>query len=106
MLQSKNSFNAGLFVMALCALLVGSIELFDYVDFRMHAQQATMRLANPEKRIISYSDDLTYRPLDVIFVSDAGEVAVSNKSVENAMAERLIAGDSIPLVYMTNNPRK
>ncbi len=105
-MQSKNSFIAGLFVLALCALFVGGIDLFKNIDFRLHSQKATMALADPSRKVVQYSDALSTRTLEVVYVSDAGEVVVPQKVVSNNIAEILVAGESIPITYLTNNPNR
>ena len=65
-----------------------------------------MALADPSKKVVQYSDALSTRTLDVVYVSDAGEVVVPQKVVSNKIAERLVAGESIPITYLTNNPKR
>lgn len=105
-MQSKNSFVAGLFVIALCAFVAGGISLYKNVDVWLHAQTATMELTDPDKKVVSYSDVLSTRTLDVTYVSDAGEVVVPQKVVPDKIAERLVAGERIPITYLTNNPKR
>ena len=102
-MQSKNGFVAGLFVFALCALTIGGIDLYGNIDIRRHSQPATMELADPDKEIVLYDDVLSTRTLDVKYVSGEGEVFVRQKVVSRENAERLIAGDKIPITYLTNN---
>lgn len=105
-MQSKNGFVAGLFVFAFCALLVGGMNLYKNVDFWLHSQDATMELADPNKKIVRYSDVLSTRPLDVKYVSEAGEVIVPQKPVSHEIVEKLVAGEKIPITYLTNDPRR
>lgn len=105
-MQSKTSFIAGLFVLALCAFTAGSISLYEYFDVRGHSQQATMELANPDKDVALYDDVLDSRTLDVKYISSAGEVVVLQKLVSLADAERLASGEKIPVTYLTNNPKR
>lgn len=105
-MQSKNGFVAGLFVFALCALTIGGIDLYGNIDVQRHSQQATMELADPEKDVVLFDDVLSTRTLDVKYVSSEGEVFVPQKVVSKANAERLIAGDKIPIIYLTNNHQR
>lgn len=105
-MQSKSGFVAGLFVLALCAFFGGGISLYKNVDFWLHAQSATMELTDPDKKVVSYSDVLSTRTLDVTYVSDAGEVVVPQKVVSDKVAERLVAGERISITYLTNNPKR
>lgn len=105
-MQSKNSFVAGLFVMALCGFVAGGIGLYQHVDYRLHAQQADMMLADPDQKVIQLDDVMSYRTLDVRYVSEAGEVVVPQKSVPKDMADRLAGGDRIAITYLTNNPKR
>ena len=105
-MQSKNGFVAGLFVFALCALTIGGIDLYGNIDVRLHSQQATMELADPDKEVVQYTDVLNTRTLDVKYVSGEGEVIVPQKVVSKENAERLVAGDNIPIMYLTNNHQR
>ena len=105
-MQSKNGFVAGLFVFALCALTIGGIDLYGNIDVRRHSQQATMEIADPDKKIVQYDDVLSTRTLDVKYVSNEGEVFVRQKVVSRENAERLIAGQKIPITYLTNNHQR
>lgn len=105
-MQSKNGFVAGLFVFALCALTIGGIDLYGNIDVRRHSQQATMELADPDKKVVLYDDVLSTRTLDVKYVSSEGEIFVRQKVVSRENAERLIAGDKIPITYLTNNHKR
>lgn len=102
----KLGFVAGLYVIALCALTVGGLNLYEHVDVRLHGQEATMELADPDKKVVQYEDALNFRTLDVRYVDDAGDIVVPNKILDKAVAERLIAGDKIPVTYLTNNPKR
>jgi hypothetical protein len=105
-MRNKNQFVAALFVLSLCALLVGGSELYEYFDFKLHSQTATMELANPDKKVVLYEDSLGTRTLDVKYVSEAGEVVVPQKVVSLDMAKRLAEGEKISLTYMTNNTKR
>lgn len=105
-MQSKNSFVAGLFVLALCALVAGGISLYENIDFWLNGQAATMELTDPDKKVVQYSDVLSTRNLDVTYMSEAGRVDVPQKAVPKEVAERLVAGEKIPVTYMTNNPNR
>lgn len=105
-MQSKNSFVAGLFVLALCGLVAGGISLYENIDFWRNGQAATMELTDPDKKVVSFKDVLSTRTLDVTYVSEVGRVDVPQKAVPNEVAERLIAGQKIPITYMTNNPNR
>jgi hypothetical protein len=105
-MQSKTGFVAGLFVLALSFLLAGGIGLYENVDFWLHGQKATMELAEPDRKVVQYSDVLSTRALDVKYVSDAGDVVVAQKPVPVDVATRLTAGERIPITYMTNNPNR
>ena len=105
-MQSKTEFIAGLFVLALCALVGGGISLYENVDFWLNGQAATMELTDPDKKVVAYQDVLSARTLDVTYVSDAGRLDMPQKAVSNDVAERLVAGEKIPVTYMTNNPNR
>lgn len=105
-MQSKTSFIAGMFVLALCAFAAGGIGLYEYFDIRRHSQQATMELADPDEDVVLFDDVLDSRTLDVKYVSSAGEVVVPQKLVNLADAERLVGGEKIPVIYLTNNPKR
>lgn len=105
-MQGKTGFIAGLFVLAFSLLLAGGIGLFQNIDFWLHGQEATMELADPEKELVQYSDALSTRTVDVRYVSDVGDVIVSQKPVSHDVARRLAAGERIPITYMTNNPKR
>jgi hypothetical protein len=105
-MQRKIGFIAGLFVFALCALTIFGFGTYEFFDIRQHSQQATMELADADKRVVLFDDVLDTRTLDVKYVSNVGEVVVPQKLVSIAIAERLVAGEQIPIIYLTNNPRK
>ena len=105
-MRNKNQFVAMLFVLALCALLVGAGDLYKHFDYKLHSQQATMELADPEKKVILYEDSLGTRTLDVKYVSEAGEVLVPQKVVSLDVAKRLVEGEKISITYMTNNTKR
>jgi len=105
-MQSKNGFVAGLFVFALCAFTIGGIDLYGNIDIRRHSQPATMELADADKEIVQFDDVLSTRTLDVKYVSSAGEVFVRQKVVSKENADRLIAGQQIPITYLTNNHQR
>ena len=102
----KFRFVAGLFVIALCALAVGGMNLYEHVDVWLHGKEATMELADPDKEVVLYDDAWSNRTLDVKYVSADGEVVVPQKVVTVAVAKRLAAGQRIPVTYMTNNHKK
>jgi len=105
-MQSKNSFVAGLFVIALCALVVGAGDVYKVIDFRLHSQEATMELANPDQKIVMYEDVLDRRSLDVKYVSSEGEVLVPQKVVSTEVMNRLVAGEKVRITYLTNNHKR
>ena len=105
-MQSRKEFVAGLFVLALCGLVAGGICLYQNVDFWLNSQVATMELTDPDKEVVSYSDVLSTRTLNVTYVSEAGRVDMPQKAVPNEVAERLVAGEKIPITYMANNPNR
>jgi len=105
-MQSRNGFVASLFVFALCALAAGGISLYQNIDFWLNGQVATMELTDPDKKVVSYEDVLSARTLDVTYVSEAGAVDMPQKAIPNDVAERLVAGEKIPITYMTNNPNR
>ena len=105
-MQSKNSFVAGLFVLAICALLAGGIDLYKNIDVWLHGEKATMELADPNQKIVPFSDVLSTRTLDVRYVSDAGSVVVPQKVVPKDVADKLSGGEKIPITFLTNNPKR
>lgn len=105
-MQSRKEFVAGLFVLALCGLVAGGISLYQNIDFWLNSQVATMELTDPDKEVVSYSDVLSTRTLNVSYVSEAGRVDMLQKAVPNEVAERLVAGEKIPITYMANNPNR
>lgn len=105
-MQSRNGFVASLFVFAFCALVAGGISLYQNIDFWLNGQVATMELTDPDEKVVSYEDVLSTRSLDVTYVSEAGRVDISQKAVSNDVAERLVAGQKIPITYVTNNPNR
>ena len=105
-MQSKTGFVAGLFVIALCALTAGGINLYDNVDVWLNGKEATMELADPDREVVLYDDVLGTRTLDVKYVSDAGEIVVPQKVVSDDVARRLAAGEKIAVTFMTNNHKR
>ena len=105
-MQSKTSFIAGLFVLALCGFTAGGLSLYERFDVWRNGQDAQMSLARPDQKLPDYDDGMGFRVLDVQYVSSAGTVVVPNKSVLVPVAERLVDGQSIPITYMTNNPSR
>jgi len=105
-MQRKIHFIAGLFVMAMCGFVVGGIDLFKVIEFQQYSQSATMQLADPEKKAVTFNDSLSSRTLDVVYVSDAGNVVVPRKFVTNEIAERVIAGEGISITYLENRPER
>ncbi len=99
-------FVAGMWVMALCGFTAGGLALYQHVDIWLHGQQASMELAYPDRKIVQYGDTLNFRTLDVRYVHDSGDVVVPNKILDEPVAERLIAGEKIPVTYLTNNPKR
>ena len=105
-MQSKTSFIAGLFVLALCGFVAGGLSLYEHFDVWRNGQDAEMSLAHPDQKLPDYDDGLRIRVLDVQYVSSAGTVAMPNKSVSIPIAERLVDGQRIPITYMSNNPSR
>lgn len=99
-------FVAGLFVIALCALAVGGMNLYEQFDVWLHGKEATMELADPGQEVVLYDDAWSNRTLDVKYVSADGEVVVPGKVVSDAVAKKLAAGQRIPVTFMTNNHKK
>lgn len=102
----KLMFVAGLWVIALCGFTAGGLALYQHVDVWRHGQPALMELAYPEKKIVRYGDTLNFRTLDVRYVHDSGDLVVPNKILDEPIADRLIAGEKIPVTYLTNNPKR
>ena len=102
----KLMFVASMWVLALCGLVAGGLALYEHVDVRLNGQAATMELAYPDKKIVEYGDSLNMRVLDVRYVDESGDIVVPNKILDNAIADRLIAGEKIPVTYMTNNTKR
>ena len=92
--------------MAMCGFVVGGIDLFKVIEFQQYSQSATMQLADPEKKAVTFNDSLSSRTLDVVYVSDAGNVVVPRKFVTNEIAERVIAGEGISITYLENRPER
>lgn len=105
-MRNKFGFVAGLFVIALCGLFVGGIELYEFVDLRLNGQSATMELADPEKKVVLYSGPMDSQVLDLRYVSDIDDVVVPQKRVSGEVARQLAAGKKIPMTYLTNNPAR
>ena len=99
-------FVAAMWVMALVGFAAGGLALYQHVDVWLHGQPATMELADPEKKIVEYGDALNFRTLDVRYVHDTGDLVVPNKILDHTIADRLIAGEKIPVTYLTNNPKR
>lgn len=105
-MQSKTHFIAGLFVMALCGFVVGGIEVYKVIEFEQYGQSATMQLADPEKKVVAFTDSLSSRTLDVMYVSDSDNVVVPRKFVPDDIAKRIIAGQGVSITYLTNRPER
>lgn len=105
-MQSKTQFVAGLFVMALCGLVVGGIDLYKVIEFEQYSQSATMQLADPEKEVVTFTDSLSSRTLDVVYVSDSENVVVPSKFVPDEIADRVIAGEGVSITFLTNRPER
>ena len=105
-MQSKTQFVAGLFVLALCGFVVGGIDVYKVIEFQMNSQSATMQLADPEKEVVAFTDSLSSRTLDVVYVSDAGNVVVPRKFVPDEIAERIISGKGVSIRYLANRPER
>lgn len=102
-MRNKIGFVAGLFVLSLCGLTVGGIELYNLVDIRLNGQTAMMELADPEKELVLYSGPMDSHVLDVRYVSNVGDVVAPQKRVSGEIARKLAAGEKIPITYLTNN---
>ena len=105
-MQSKTQFIAGLFVMALCGFVVGGIDLYKVIEFEQYSQSATMQLADPEKEVVTFTDSLSSRTLDVVYVSDSENVVVPSKFVPDEIADRVIAGEGVSITFLTNRPER
>ncbi len=83
--------------MALCGFAAGGLALYKHFDVWRNGQPALMELAYPDKKIVQYGDALDFRTLDVRYVHDSGDIVVPNKILDDWVADRLIAGEKIPV---------
>ncbi|MGI9262055.1 MAG: hypothetical protein ACR2QR_08465 [Woeseiaceae bacterium] len=103
---NKTEFVAALFVMALCGFVAGGIGLYKVFEYQSNGQEATMQLADPDKKVVAFEDTLSVRTVDVMYVSDAGNVVVPNKLLPDDLTDRLFAGEGITVTYLTNRPER
>ena len=95
-----------LFCMGAAALLVGGIALYENVDRALHGSSATMELADPSKKVNLQVGGPDIHLVDVRYSGAKGQLVVRNKLLGRAVAQRLIDGEKIPVIYFENNPQK
>jgi hypothetical protein len=103
--QRAATFVALLFCMAAACLTLAGIALYEHLDFHLHAQPATMELADPRQKVVVPRGGPDIHPVDVRYVGSRGEVVVPQKLLSGEMALKLAAGARVPITYYTNNPK-
>jgi len=106
--MSKRTFVASLFVLTICFFVLGGIELMQYVEFKNYARTSTASLSrkvvNPESTIVVKGQQMYAYPL--VFKSDTGQNIHVSPYVDASMKNELLAGNSIQIMYLSNNPRR
>lgn len=105
-MQRKTEFIAGLFVLALCGFVAGGIGVFKVIEFQQYGQSATMQLADPDQKIVSYADSVNIRTFDVVYTGNSEDVLVPRKVVPNQIAERLMTGEGVAVTFLENRPER
>ena len=104
--MKRTEFIAALFVLGLAGLLVGGINLYEIVNFRLDGQEAVMELADPEKRSLLTSGEYGAQVLDVKYVSQNGELIVPQKRLLGHVAQKLVSGAQVPIIYLKQDPHR
>lgn len=99
------AFIAMMFCMALATLVVGGMNLYELVDFKLHGQVATMELADPTKKLVLPEGGYDVYPVDVRYVSPGKSVVVPQKLLDGRVARQLAAGGKVEVTYYTNHPK-
>ena len=105
-LPAKNTFVAALFAAALAMLLVAAIDIGLRIEYQLYGQPAVMSLADPGKKGALYEDGHSFTHRDVVYSSEAGVVEMPGRPLPKALAARLDLGQSAPIVYLTNKPKR
>lgn len=92
--------------MAAACLTLAGIALYEHLDYYLHAQPATMELADPRQKVVVHQGGPDIHPVDVRYVGARGEVVVAQKPLSGEMALKLASGARVPITYYTNDPRR
>lgn len=99
----KITFAAMLFCASAACLLIGSIHLYENIDYRLHSQRATMELADPSKKVTVPTGGYDVHLIDVRYVGPGGDLVFPRKRLSGEIARQLASGAKIPVTYLTNN---
>jgi hypothetical protein len=99
-------FVACLFIVGLCALVVGGIDLYGLAEFHWSSRQANMVLADPSHASNQPSPYDNFQVVNVRYVqSDGNSIAIS-RFVPANVAQQLNNGASVPITYLVNKPER
>jgi hypothetical protein len=104
--MKRIEFIAALFVLALCCLLVGGMNLYERLEFGLNGQSAQMQLANPVKTLAIEKTDQGIHLIDVRYLSQEGELVVPGKRLWGDEARIVGGGGQVPVTYLKHNPQR
>lgn len=100
----KTNFVAMLWVLALTGWLLGGATLFVKLRFQMGEESAVMKSVDPAiARALKYNPK-DYLPVDVVYETRHGNVAVSKKVVGPEDLQALADGKGIPIRFRKGDP--
>ena len=100
-------FIAMLFCMGFSGLLVGGMNLFERAEFHFNGKAATMRLADPGRKVtLPAPGGGDIYQLDVKYSGGGGEIVVPQKRFTRERAQKLVNGEGIPITYLSHNPKR
>ncbi|MFZ6682061.1 hypothetical protein [Undibacterium sp. Tian12W] len=95
------TFVVGLYMMSACMLIIGTINLCTQAKWYFWGHPAMMVIQDPSKKLSDHPISGVYA--SVKYLEKSGETLVPKKPLSKAMAERLVNGEQIPVIFQKDN---
>lgn len=91
------------YVISFAMFMIGSINLYQQIDWRLSGHSAVMKLDDNAAKFTTTIGGYAY--LDVKYLGTNGETIVRGKSVPTNVAEKLKRGEGVSIFFQKNDPQ-
>jgi hypothetical protein len=104
--MGKFSFVAFLYLIGFAGVIEAGRTAFEQFEFWHSTIDGTMVQAFRPMPYLSALPDNALEPVNVKYLTEAGELTVSQKLLDGREIKRLIAGEKIPIRFLKDDPQR